>query len=61
MAQYEYQNLMQIIDHTMSNTNVHMIHTDFGSNLDLSAGRKDNSSIVSRIIIYVFFITQKWR
>ena len=62
-AKYEKQrNLMQKIDNTNGNANLHIIIiTDFGATMDLFAKEKNNSSINNYAVIDIFFIVQNWR
>ena len=56
MAQYAWHDSMRTIDHKMSNIDLHhVICTDFGATLELSAVGKDHA------VICTFFVNQNWR
>ena len=62
MAQYEWRNTMRKIDTLMSDRNLYrVIMTDFGATLDLSAAKKDNSSVDNHAVICIFFVNLNWR
>lgn len=61
-AQYEWRNIMQKIDKTMTNSDTsQVVFTDFGATLDLMASEKDNSSINNHAVVCIFMVTYNWR
>ena len=61
MTQYESCNLMKKIDYTMSDSDKHhIICTDFGATLNLSAVDKDTSSVDNHVVICICFIIINW-
>jgi hypothetical protein len=61
-AQYEWRNLMQKIDKTMTKSATsQVIFTDFGATLDLMSSEKDNSSQNNHAVVCIFMVTYNWR
>ena len=59
--EYEWNNLQQQLDKTMSNLTTYLFFTDFGTNLDIGAAKIDICSFDNRVVVNIRFVIYGFR